>query len=240
MSNADHHAVDATSPTQTNTHTHSTASSTISDNDSSFFIVRLASDERDNIHVEAITDIINAAYKVGEKGIIVDSNEHPFHRVAIGDVQKLMREGKLLILTTTDTVEEEQRKVVGCVKVEAFQVQSLDDLLVGQTCGEWGCFAVALAEQHQGHGRRLVQAAESYARKELGCTWLQLELLSPAHERHAHKDMLREWYTARLGYRLKWLNDHEKSSVRLPKGELLQGIFLLATDADDTIYRKQL
>jgi hypothetical protein len=52
--------------------------------------------------------------------------------------------------------------------------------------------------------------------------------------------MLREWYTTRLGYQLKWVNDHEKSSVRFPKGKLLQEIFELATDADDTIYRKQL
>jgi GNAT superfamily N-acetyltransferase len=242
MSNADHHhAVDASSTTQTNTHTHihSTASPTKSDNDSSSFIVRLASDERDHVHVEAITDMINAAYKVGENGIIVDSNEHPFHRATIDDVQELMRDGKLLILTTTATSKEEE-KVLGCVKVEAFQLEDSNDPIFGQTCGEWGCFAVALAEQHQGHGRRLVQAAEDYARNELKCTWVQLELLAPAHERHAHKDMLREWYTTRLGYRLKWVNDHDKSSVRLPKGVLLQGIFLLATDADDTTYRKQL
>jgi ribosomal protein S18 acetylase RimI-like enzyme len=232
MSNTDYHAADASSTNQTNSPT--------SDDDSSSFIVRLASGDRDNVHVEAITDMINAAYKVGEKGIIVDSNEHPFHRVTVNDVQEMMRDGKLLILTTTaNTSKEEQEKVLGCVKVEAFQVQDPDDPLLGQTCGEWGCLAVAVAEQHHGHGRRLVQAAENYARNELGCTWLQLELLSPAHERHAHKDRLRDWYTTRLGYTLKWVNDHEKSSVRFPEGELLQGIFRLATDADDTTYRKQ-
>jgi GNAT superfamily N-acetyltransferase len=239
MSNANHNGADDSCATQTNTHTDITTSPT-SDNDNSSFIVRLASDDRDNAHVEAITDMINAAYKVGEKCIIVDSNEHPFHRVTVDDVQQLLRDGKLLILTTTATSKEEQEKVLGCVKVEAFQVIDPDDPLLGQTCGEWGCFAVSLGEQHHGHGRRLVQAAEDYARNELGCTWLQLELLSPAHKRHAHKDMLREWYTTRLGYRLKWLNEHEKSSVRFPKGELLMGIFQLATDADDTIYRKQL
>jgi GNAT superfamily N-acetyltransferase len=235
MSNADHHAADASSTTQTNTHTHSTASPT-SDAGSSSVIVRLASDERDHVHIETTTNMINAAYKVGEKGIIVDSNDRPFHRVTVDDVHKFMRDGKLLILTTT----EDQERVLGCVKVEAFRVQDPDDPLLGQTSGEWGCFAVALAEQHQGHGRRLVHAVESYARNELGCSWLQLELLSPTHERHAHKDMLREWYTTRLGYQLKWVNDHEKSSVRFSKGQLLQGIFLLATDADDTTYRKQL
>jgi GNAT superfamily N-acetyltransferase len=159
-------------------------------------------------------------------------------------VQHLMRDGTLLILTTTTTAtatsKEEQEQVLGCVKVEASQVQDPDDPLLGQTCGEWGCFAVAIDEQHQGHGRRLVQAVENYARNELGCTWLQLELLSPAHERHAHKDRLREWYTTRLGYQLKWVNDHEKSSVRYPKGELLLGKVRLVTDADFTTYRKQL
>jgi ribosomal protein S18 acetylase RimI-like enzyme len=223
------HAADAS-----NTETH-TASPT-NDNNTSSFLVRLASDERDHVHVETLTGIINAAYRVGEKGIIVDSNEHPFHRVTVDDVQKFMRHGKLLILTTT----EDQERVLGCVKVEASQVHHSDDPLLGQSVCEWGCFAVALADQHQGHGRRLVHAVESYARKELGCTWLQLELLSPTHERHAHKDVLREWYTTRLGYQLKWVNDHEKSSIRFPKGKLLLGIVRLATDADFTIYRKQL
>jgi GNAT superfamily N-acetyltransferase len=207
-----------------------------SDDDDSSFIVRLASGERDHVYVEAITDIINAAYRIGEKGIIVDSVEHPIHRVTVDDVQIFMRDGKLLILTTTD----DQEKVLGCVKVEASQVQDPDDPLLGQTICEWGCFAVDLAEQHQGHGRRLVQAAESYARNELSCTWLQLELLAPTHERHAHKDMLREWYTKRLGYQLKWVNDHDKSTVRYSKGVLLLGVVQLATDADFTTYRKQL
>jgi GNAT superfamily N-acetyltransferase len=235
MSTASHRTADASCYTQTH------LKRPIRANDSSSFTVRLASVERDNVHVEAITDMINAAFKVGEKGILVDSNEHPYHRVAIGDVEKLTRDRKLLILTTTDnTVEQEQAKVLGCVKVEAFQVQDPEDPLLGQMCGEWGCFAVDLAEQHQGHGRRLVQAAEDYAKNELGCAWLQVELVSPAHERHAHKDMLREWYTTRLGYQLKWANDHEKSSIRFSKGELLMGIFQVATDADDTTYRKQL
>ncbi len=239
MSNANHNEADASCATQTNTHTDITTSPT-SDNDNSSFIVRLASDDRDNAHVEAITDMINAAYQVGEKCIIVDSNEHPFHRVTVDDVQQLLRDGKLLILTTTATSKEEQEKVLGCVKVEAIQVRDSDDPLLGQKCCEWGCLTVAVEEQQQGHGRRLVQAAEEYARNELGCTWLQLELLSPANERHAHKDMLREWYTTRLGYQLQWVNDHEKSSIRFPKGKLLLGIVRLATDADFTIYRKQL
>jgi ribosomal protein S18 acetylase RimI-like enzyme len=247
MSTASHHAVNTSFYTQThitnpshhaavaNCYTQTHLTSPIRANDSSSFTVRLASDDRDNVHVEAITDMINAAFKVGEKGILVDSNEYPYHRVTVGDVQNLMRDGKLLIL-----VGQEQGKVLGCVKVEAFQVQDPDDPLLGQRCGEWGCFAVAVAEQNQGHGRRLVQAAEDYAQNELGCAWLQIELVSPAHGRHAHKDMLREWYTTRLGYQLKWADDHDKSSIRFSKGELLQGIFRLATDANDTAYRKQL
>jgi tetratricopeptide (TPR) repeat protein/GNAT superfamily N-acetyltransferase len=227
------HAADASN-------TESQSATSIRDNDSSSFTVRLASEDRDNVHVEAVKDMINAAYKVGEKSIIVESIEDPFHRVTVDDVQQLMRYRKLLILTTSATAKEKQEKVLGCVKVEAVQVHDPDDPLSGQKCCEWGCLAVAVAEQQQGHGRRLVQAAEDYARNELGCTWLQLELLSPAHERHAHKDMLREWYTTRLGYQLKWVNDHEKSSTRYPKGELLLGVVRLVTDADFTTYRKQL
>jgi ribosomal protein S18 acetylase RimI-like enzyme len=217
------------------------------------FIVRLAS-ERDN-NIVALTDMINSAYKVGEKGIILDSDEHPFQRVTVSDVQALIRDGKLLILTTAVTATptaaarttstdadstKDPLKVLGCVKVGASQVQDPDDPLLGQICGEWGCLAVALADQRQGHGHQLVQAAEDYAKNELGCNFLQLELLSPTHERHQHKDMLREWYTTRLGYQLKLASDYDKSTIRLRGGTLLQGTFQLATDADSTSYRKQL
>jgi ribosomal protein S18 acetylase RimI-like enzyme len=209
--------------------------------------VRLATVQDD---IPALADLINAAYKVGETGILVDSDEYPFLRVTVADVEAWIQAEKLLVLTapTTTTAtspirneSSSEQSVWGCVKVEIVKLPhnpTKDSELV---CGEWGCLAVTTRQQRHGYGRLLVHAAENHAHNQLHCTHIRLELLAPTDWKQAHKERLREWYTGpRLGYQLLVPADYDKSTHRLPSGELLGGKFLLATNADFTTYRKKL
>jgi ribosomal protein S18 acetylase RimI-like enzyme len=89
--------------------------------------------------------LINAAYKVGEAGIFVDTPEQPFERVTMGDVHAWIAAKNLLIATDTAT-----GRIVGCVKVEVLSEEP--------NVGEWGCLAVDSAFAGQGLGSKLVAA----------------------------------------------------------------------------------
>ena len=58
--------------------------------------------------------------------------------------------------------------------------------------------------------------------------------------RHDHKERLRAWYVARLGYGLQVPGDYMASTTRLPRGTLLLGRFELAVESDFTVYRRRL
>lgn len=195
--------------------------------------------ENDNF-VRRLTHLINAAYRKGEQGILVDTKEEPFYRMTEPDVKDLIRQQKLLVLTSSSSSSKtnatNRRRLLGCIKLERVQDEEEEG---GGGCVEWGCLAVQLDAQGQGHGRRLVEAAERIIRDEWHGQWAQLELLAPTHWKHDHKERLREWYTARLGYHPL----HEEvppCTTRLAQGTLLGGRFRLATDADFTVYRKRL
>ena len=66
---------------------------------------------------------------------------------------------------------------------------------------------------------------------------LLLRFFSP---RHDHKERLRAWYVARLGYGLQVPGDYMASTTRLPRGTLLLGRFELAVESDFTVYRRRL
>jgi GNAT superfamily N-acetyltransferase len=199
--------------------------------------------------VREIVNIINQVYQVGERGILIDTDDHPLERVTVNDVREWIACQKLFVVeisenqkddsSSTKSKEDGSRgKIVGCVKIDRVvdETTSADTAAVG----EWGCLAVSLQHQKQGLGRKLSQFAEDYSKHKLNCSAVQLELLSPTHWKHAHKEMLREWYTQRMGYRLKVSGDYEASTARLPASSRLAGRFLLATDADFTTYCKQL
>jgi predicted N-acetyltransferase YhbS len=175
-----------------------------------------------------VAEMINRAYQVGERGILVDNAENPMKRITTDDLQQLVSAGKLLVAVVTETNE-----IVGCIKVDFKNEQ--------EGVGQWGLFAVDVMHQRKGLGRLLVQAAEQQLISR-NCNFAELELLAPTHWKHSHKEMIRNWYTTSLGYQLKVPNDYDASTERLRSGTRSVGCegLLLATDADVTSYRKAL
>ena len=70
--------------------------------------VRLATLD-DNVH--HVTALINHAYKVGERGIVVDTPEQPFERMRQEDLRNLIQSQSLLLLVSHN------KQIIGCVKV---------------------------------------------------------------------------------------------------------------------------
>jgi len=222
----------------------------------------------DDCIVDDLVELINAAYRKGEEGILVDTTSKPFLRVTRKDVEHLILSKQLLVLTKPSTATKidkyDDDRMNGCFAAEVVldgQIVADNEVLVGciKVCriddddessdssgdnviGEWGCLAVHPEHQGNGYGRRLVEAAERYARTEYRCTHVQLELLAPSKWKHTHKERLRKWYTSTtsLRYDLAVPGDYEASTKRMAAGSLLGGRFELATDADFTLYRKKL
>jgi GNAT superfamily N-acetyltransferase len=186
----------------------------------------LVSVEWDPDAARVLTPLINAAYSVGEKGIFVET-EHPFTRVIEQEVREQISAGHFLTVRTLD-----RTAILGCVK-------TCPDIDEG-SIGEWGCLAVADGQLNRGLGSMLVAAAESRLRAAKCCT-AQLELLTPVHWRHEHKERLREWYT-KIGYKLKVPGDLPASTTQFKEGTRLQDNerFVLACDANLTAYRRPL
>ena len=204
--------------------------------------VRLATNQDD---ASAIATILNEAYRVGEKGILVDTAEVPLERATVEEVEDMVAKKKLsLLLSSSPTAATDESQndsmdrnnsdsastIIGCVKTE---IPVNDD---EPNVGEWGCLALAKEHQSKGYAKQLVRAAEKRI-WEHGCTVCQLELLAPTNWKHQHKERLRQWYT-RLGYDLQHSNDYDASTMRLPEGSVLGDRFVLATDGDFTCYRK--
>mmetsp|Transcript_14014 Transcript_14014/g.28422 ORF Transcript_14014/g.28422 Transcript_14014/m.28422 type:complete len:218 (-) Transcript_14014:8-661(-) len=187
------------------------------------------------VDVQRLTRMINGVYKKGEDGIIADTESCPFNRFTEQELQRLLDSDALLLARSTDC--SNANEVVGCVKIDLGVSQ--DGVAEGERVGEWGGLAVAEAQQGRGVARALVSAAEAELRA-AGCTFAQLELLSPAHWKHGHKERLREWYVERLGYSLRVPGDYMGSTTRLPCGTLLLGRFELATESDFTVYRRRI
>ena len=191
--------------------------------------------------VQPLVELINHAYRIGEEGILVDTADRPFARVMQQDVEAFIDQQKLLVACMKNSKEE--GSILGCVKMDRVEESGRQGTAA---IGEWGCLAVSTNHQQQGLGRRLVEAAEETMRNQWKCKAAQLELLAPTNWKHSHKERLKEWYTRRMGYRLKVQrggaaeDDYEASTSRLPSGSLLGGRFLLATDADFTTYYKEL
>jgi len=104
--------------------------------------------------------------------------------------------------------------------------------------GEWGSLAVV--ERHWGKkfGSLLQKAAEDRLRT-CGCGVAQLELLTPTHWEHDHKNRLKRWYVDKLGYALK-TGEYISSTTAFPAKTQLIPKGQLACDAEFTLYRRRL
>ena len=95
--------------------------------------VRLATFDDDLHHLYTL---INDAYKVGERGLVVDTPEQPFIRMREEDLRTLIQSESLLLLVSSS------KHIIGCVKVDKHITEdspysSLHGTLKGRV-GEWG------------------------------------------------------------------------------------------------------
>jgi GNAT superfamily N-acetyltransferase len=140
----------------------------------------LAPDEaRDEVLVEELVRLINAAYAVGEAGLWLEGAT----RTEPDEIAEAIRSGGMLAATLAG-------RLVGCAYVRPLDAATADLGLISAAPDQWGI----------GIGRELVRSAEELMRLD-GVTTMQLELLVPKGWAHPEKERLRSWYT-RLGYRV--------------------------------------
>jgi GNAT superfamily N-acetyltransferase len=140
----------------------------------------LAPDEaRDEVLVEELVRIINAAYAVGEAGLWLEGTT----RTRPDEIADAIRSGGMLAATLED-------RLVGCAYLRPLDAGTADLGLISTAPEEWG----------GGVGSQLVRSAEELMRSQ-GVTTMQLELLVPKGWIHPAKNRLRNWYI-RLGYRV--------------------------------------
>ena len=121
--------------------------------------------------------LINQAYFESE----ADFWNKNMERTNVQQVQQILQNKAMLIAMLDD-------HVVGCVNVNR----------LSNNVAEFNMLSTAQAYRGLGVGKKLVGAAENWA-IEQGCNYMQLRVLSPRGQKHAHKDFLKDWYQ-KLGY----------------------------------------
>jgi GNAT superfamily N-acetyltransferase len=134
---------------------------------------------RDEVLVEALARLINAAYAVGEGGLWLEGTTRTQPR----EIAEAIRSGEMLAATLGG-------RLAGCAYVRPLNAGTAD----------LGLISVARDLRGSGVGRELVRSAEELMRSH-GMTTMQLELLVPTGWLHPEKEGLHSWYT-RLGYRI--------------------------------------
>jgi GNAT superfamily N-acetyltransferase len=129
--------------------------------------------------VAALTDIVNAAYVRGEKGLWLDG----FERTTTDAIGAVVAARELV-------VAREGERIVGCLRLAC----------IDPATAELGLLAVADDAAGSGIGRALVGFAEELSR-ERGFSTMRLQLLVPREGTHPFKQRLDAWYR-RLGYRV--------------------------------------
>ena len=137
----------------------------------------------DDAVVAELTDLVNRAYDVAERGLWREGVARTTHAETADAIA-----GQEVL------VARDGGRIVGTVRTR---------LLDGFT-GWFGALAVDATYAGRGIGGLLVAAAEGCA-SEAGASSMQLELLVPVAG-HAHIEMLTSWYM-RLGYRRTGLRD---------------------------------
>jgi GNAT superfamily N-acetyltransferase len=147
---------------------------------------------RDELLVEELVRLVNAAYAVGEAGLWLEGAT----RIVPGEIAEAIRRGRMLAATL-------EGRLVGCAHLRPLDANTADLGLVSAAPAQWG----------RGIGRELVRSAEQLTQTR-GMTTMQLELLVPKGSIHPEKDRLRVWYQ-RLGYRITRLARVEEVAPQL-------------------------
>jgi len=136
-------------------------------------------DARDEVLVEELAGIINAAYAIGEAGLWLEGTT----RIRPAEVAEAIRSGGMLVATR-------KGRPAGCAYVRPLEPGTADLGLISTAPDQWG----------GGVGSELVRSAEELMRSQ-GVTTMQLEVLVPTEGVHAQKELLCGWYS-KLGYRV--------------------------------------
>jgi GNAT superfamily N-acetyltransferase len=110
-----------------------------------------------------------------------------FQRTSIAELEMLLAESHFVVLECTASAEHD---IQGCMYLKKSDA----------TTAMFGMLAVPHRARGLGHARRLLDFASTWARAN-ACDALQLSLLSPRDEPHAHKAFLEAWYR-RSGFQM--------------------------------------
>lgn len=111
-----------------------------------------------------------------------------FQRTSIAELETLLAESHLVLLESAASSAE--RDIQGCMYLKKSDAAT----------AMFGMLAVPHRARGRGHARRLLDFASTWARAN-ACDALQLSLLSPRDEPHAHKAFLEAWYR-RCGFQM--------------------------------------
>ena len=131
--------------------------------------------------VDALVAMINRVYFAGEGDLFGAG----FQRTSVDEVRSLIMAGELLALEAT-LDDDTEPTVHGCMHLRRNNDVSF----------MFGMLAVSERARRFGFGSALLDHAECVVRQ-AQCSMLQLTLLSPVHEVHAHKRFLEAWYRRR-------------------------------------------
>eukprot|EP01135_Chromosphaera_perkinsii_P000259 Nk52_evm28s62 gene=Nk52_evmTU28s62 len=159
--------------------------------------------------LERLTGLINEVYNDAESGMWKPGAQ----RCNIEEVKNLVEQQRLILAFLGGNI------------VGSIQVCKMDDDTV-----EFGMLVADMKYRNIGIGRKLVAAAEGWA-KSVGASTMRLELLTPRNWDHPSKEFLKKWYT-RLGYKPTHTEPFEKMFAHL--------VDQLCTDCDFTVWLKRL
>ncbi len=106
-----------------------------------------------------------------------------FQRTSIAELEALIAESHFVVLESAAPDAAAGRDIQGCMYLKKSDAST----------ASFGMLAVAHRARSLGHARRLLDFAATWARAN-ACNALQLSLLSPRDEPHAHKAFLEAWY----------------------------------------------
>jgi GNAT superfamily N-acetyltransferase len=132
--------------------------------------------------LDALVDMINRVYVAGEGDLFGEE----FQRTSRPELDMLIAASQLLVLEA-QLEGDTDSQVHGCMYLKH---EAEGDVLM------FGMLAVSERSRGLGFARQLLDHAEQCVR-DRGCVALQLTLLSPTHEEHAHKRFLEAWYRRR-------------------------------------------
>jgi GNAT superfamily N-acetyltransferase len=168
-----------------------------------------ADDASDLALLDTLCRVVNEAYALAEAGLW----RHDYARTSVTEMSAAIRRGQVAV-----------------ARLDNRPVGSIGTRQLDSETGWFGVLAVDPPYGARGIGRELVAFAESRAAS-AGSTTMQLELLAPTQIKHAHSELLADWYR-RLGYR-----EVSRSSLLDVEPEALP---FLATPCEIVVHRKQL